>query len=108
MNLSVPDYVKFLQDELKGLRGGKAQLSQRTLELIHFGLPDYSFGWENGSIMNLRLATHTGESFLFNSHVELIPEKNLGILVVCNDGDSMGKGAVINLCREIRDSMMKN
>jgi CubicO group peptidase (beta-lactamase class C family) len=108
MNLSVVDYTKFLQDELKGLRGGKAQLSQRTLDLIHFGVLDYAFGWDNGSIENQRIASHTGESYLFSSYVELIPEKNIGILVVCNNGDSMGKGAVINLCRLIRDNLLKH
>ncbi len=107
MNLSVLDYTKFLQDELKGLRGGKSQLTKTTLELIHFGVPDYAFGWENGSIDNKRIASHTGESYLFSSHVELVPDKNIGILVVCNDGDSMGKGAVINLCRLIRDNLLR-
>ena len=106
MNLSVGDYTKFLQDELKGLRGGKAQLSDRTLELIHFGATDYAFGWNNGTINNQRVASHNGESYLFSSYVELIPEKNLGILVVCNNGDSMGRGAVINLCRIIRDNLL--
>jgi len=107
MNLSVVDYTKFLQDELKGLRGGKSQLTKSTLELIHFGVSDYAFGWENGSVANQRIAAHTGESYLFNAHVELIPEKNIGVLVVCNDGDSLGKGAVINLCRVIRDSLLR-
>ena len=106
VNISVPEYAKFLQDGLRGLRGGKANLSQRTLELIHFGIPDYAFGWENGVIGTLRIASHTGESFLFNSHVDLIPEKNIGILVVCNDGDSMGKGAVLNFARLLRDSLL--
>jgi len=108
VNINVPDYAKFLQDELKGLRGGKGNLTTRTLELIHFGLPDYSFGWENGAIGNQRIATHTGESFLFNAHVELIPERNIGIIVVCNDGDSMGKGAVINFCRLVRESLLNH
>jgi CubicO group peptidase (beta-lactamase class C family) len=106
MNLSVVDYTKFLQDELRGLRGGRSQVSKGTLELIHFGLPDYAFGWENGSIANQKIAYHTGESYLFNARVELIPEKNIGIIVVCNNGDSMGKGAVINLCRLIRDEFL--
>jgi CubicO group peptidase (beta-lactamase class C family) len=108
INLNINEYAKFLQDELKGMRGGQSQLSQRTLELIHFGIPDYSFGWENGSVSNQRIAMHTGESYLFNAHVELIPERNIGILVVCNSGDSMGKGAVLNLSRILRESMLNH
>jgi len=102
-NLNVMDYAKFLQDELRGLRGKKSYLTKTTLELIHFGEPNYSFGWQNTNLNGQRMALHTGESALFTAHAELIPEKNVGIIVLCNDGDSMGKGGVINLCRLIRD-----
>ena len=102
-NITIVDYAKFLQNELKGLRGGKAYLTQATLELIHFGNP-YPLGWENptGSV---KTAAHSGDSYLFNSYVILIPEKNIGVLAVCNDGDSIGKGAVIHLARLIADSL---
>jgi CubicO group peptidase (beta-lactamase class C family) len=105
-NISIVDYAKFLQNELKGLRGGKVFISQPTLELIHFGNP-YPLGWENPNGATVKTATHTGDSYLFNSYVELIPEKNIGILVVCNDGDSLGKGAVINLARLVAESLLK-
>jgi D-alanyl-D-alanine carboxypeptidase len=106
MNLNVGDYAKFLQDQLKGLRGKKSKLSQSTLEIIYFGLPDYSLGSENITINDERVILHTGESALFSGHVEMIPGKNIGIVVLCNDGDSMGKGAVINLARLIRSAYL--
>jgi D-alanyl-D-alanine carboxypeptidase len=106
-NISLVDYVKFLQQELKGLRGGKTGLTRQTLELIHFGENNSSgFGWQNANSDSIRIAMQTGESYLFSSHVELIPEKNIGIVVVCNDGDSMGKGAVINLSKSLRAAAM--
>jgi D-alanyl-D-alanine carboxypeptidase len=105
-NISILDYSKFLQNELKGLRGGKVFVSQTTLDLIHFGNP-YPLGWENPAGTTVKTATHTGDSYLFNSYVELIPEKNIGILVVCNDGDPLGKGAVINLARLVAESLLK-
>ncbi len=108
ISLSIGEYAKFLQDELRGLTGKKSQLKQATLALIHFGIPDYSLGWMNTSAGTFRVATHLGESYLFNSQAELLPEKNFGIVVVCNDGDSMGKGAVINLCRSIREAMLNH
>ena len=103
INISISDYVKFLQANLRGLRGGKTLLTKKTLDLIHFGMTDYSFGWDNGAIGVDRISSHTGQSFLFASYVELIPEKNLGVLVVCNYGESMGKAGVINLGRLLRD-----
>jgi D-alanyl-D-alanine carboxypeptidase len=107
INISITDYAKFLQQHLKGLRGQKTSLSKTTLELMHFGLPDYSLGWQNAVLGNDRISFHTGESHLFVSHVELIPEKNIGILVVGNNGESMGKGGVMNLCRLLRDHYMQ-
>ena len=107
INLTITDYAKFLQENLRGLRGEKASLTQRSFELMHFGIPDYSFGWQNASLGNARISFHTGDSHLFNTYVELVPEKNIGILVVGNNGDSMGKGGVLNLCRLLREYYMR-
>jgi CubicO group peptidase (beta-lactamase class C family) len=107
INITIGDYAKFLQQNLKGLRGENGLLPSRAVTLMHFGMPDYSFGWQNAAIGKNRISYHTGESHIFVSHVELIPEKNLGILVVGNNGESMGKGGVMNLCRLLRDYYMK-
>jgi D-alanyl-D-alanine carboxypeptidase len=107
LNLSITDYAKFLQENLRGLRGEKANLSQRSFELMHFGTPDYSFGWHNATLGDGRISYHTGDSHLFTSYVELVPEKNIGVLVVGNNGESMGRGGVMNLCRLLREQYMK-
>lgn len=107
ININLTDYARFLQEHLRGLRGEKAYLSKRTFDLMHFGLPDYSLGWQNASMGNDRVSYHTGESQLFMTYVELIPEKNIGILVVGNSGELAAKGGVLNLCRMLRDHYMK-
>ena len=75
LNITIADYAKFLQEQLHGLRGEKAGLNKKTFDLMHFGIPDYSLGWQNAVIGNDRISYHTGESQLFMAHVELIPEK---------------------------------
>lgn len=108
INISVRDYAKFLQEQLRGLRGQKAGLSKNNFELMHFGIPDYSLGWQNASLgKDGRISYHTGESNLFVTYVELVPEKNIGVLVVGNNGESMGKGGVMNLCRLLREHYMR-
>lgn len=107
INITIADYAKFLQQNLKGLRGQNGLLPARAIELIHFGTPDYSFGWHNAVIGKDRISFHTGDSHIFVSHVEIIPEKNIGVLVVGNNGESMGKGGVMNLCRLLREYYMK-
>ena len=107
INITIADYARFLQEHLRGLKGEKAGLTKRTFDLLHFGMPDYSLGWQNAAIGNDRISYHTGESQLFMTYVELIPEKNIGILVMGNNGESTGKGAALNLCRELRDYYMR-
>lgn len=107
INITIGDYAKFLQQNLKGLRGENGLLTARAVELIHFGTPDYSFGWQNAAIGKDRISFHTGESHIFISHVELVPGKNIGVLVVGNSGESGGKGGVLNLCRMLREYYMK-
>ena len=107
INITIGDYTKFLQEQLRGLRGQKAGLSKTMFDLMHFGIPDYSFGWQNAALGSSRISFHTGESHLFVSYVELVPEKNIGVLVVCNSGESMGKGGVLNLCRLLREHYMQ-
>ena len=107
VNISITDYARFLQEHLRGLRGEKAGLTKKTFDLLHYGIPDYSLGWQNAVIGSDRISFHTGESQLFMTHVELIPEKNIGILVVGNNGEVAGKGGVLNLCRLLRDYYMQ-
>jgi len=108
INLSIADYVKFLQENLRGLRGEKSLLSKNIATLLHYGVVDHAFGWDNGVIGENRISSHIGQSFLFSCYVELIPEKNLGVVVVCNNGDSAGRAGVLNLCRILRDFYLSN
>ncbi len=52
ININIADYVKFVQENMKGLSGKKALMNKKQYDMIHFGLPDYSFGWFNGAIDN--------------------------------------------------------
>ncbi len=99
INISMPDYIKFMQENLSGLNGKKAHLSQETFQYIHFGTIDYSMGWNNGSMNDQSFSFHEGISLLFACRAEILKEKHRGILVFCNSGDREGRGAVLDLTR---------
>lgn len=99
INLSLPDYIRFMQENLRGLTGRKTSLDQQTFEYMHFGVMDFSMGWNNGSLNDLSYSFHEGMSLLFDCRAEIIKEKNIGIIVMCNSGDRDGRGGVINLVR---------
>jgi len=99
INISLPDYIKFMQENLSGLNGRKAHLAKETFEYLHYGILDYSLGWYNGTLDDNSYSFHEGLSFLYNCRAVIIKEKNIGIIVMCNSGDNDGRGAVLNLTR---------
>lgn len=97
ISISIPDYIKYMQTNLRGLAGEKTKLSPEYYEFLYFGIPDYSMGWNNGSVNNQAFAFHEGLSLLFNCRTEILKEKNIGIIVMCNSGDKDGRGAVLDI-----------
>lgn len=102
-NITLADYCRFVQDELKGLRGQKAALAPRLYEIMHYIYPLYAFGWTNLEVNDTHISECDGTVGTFYSHVELLKEKNLAVIVLCNSGDHGGKGAAINLARLLRE-----
>jgi len=102
-NITLPDYCRFVQDELKGLLGHKALLPARQYELMHYSSPNYGLGWSNLEVNGTHISECDGTLGTFFSHVEILKEKNLAIVVLCNSGDNGGRGAVINLARLLRE-----
>jgi D-alanyl-D-alanine carboxypeptidase len=103
ISISISDYIKYMQENLQGLAGGKTKLSNGEFEFLYFGIPDYSMGWNNGSLNNQSFAFHEGLSLLFNCRTEILKEKNIGIIVMCNSGDRDGRGAVFDVTRLLEE-----
>ncbi|TAH04644.1 MAG: class C beta-lactamase-related serine hydrolase [Sphingobacteriales bacterium] len=106
-NVSIIDYAKFIQDHLKGLQAQKAKLPNRAYELMHYGYKDYAFGWTNLQVNNLHISESDGTVGSFYSHVAVIKEKNIAVIVMCNSGDNAAKGACLNLARLLRQVYIK-
>jgi D-alanyl-D-alanine carboxypeptidase len=103
ISISLPDYIKYIQMNLQSLAGEKSSISQAGSEFLYFGLSDYAMGWNNGSYNDQSFAFHEGLSLLFNCRTEILKEKNLGIIVMCNSGDKDGRGAVLDLTRLLEE-----
>jgi CubicO group peptidase (beta-lactamase class C family) len=99
VSISMPDYIKYMQMNMDGLAGDITQLPAKYFEFLYFGVPDYSMGWNNGSFNDQAFAFHEGYSLLFNCRTEILREKNIGIIVMCNAGDKDGRGAVLDITR---------
>jgi len=45
INVTLPDYIKFIQLQLKGLEGRSELLPREQFEFLHYGLPKFAVGW---------------------------------------------------------------
>jgi len=45
INVTLPDYIKFIQLQLRGLQGRSPLLPQAQFDFLHYGLPNFAVGW---------------------------------------------------------------
>ena len=102
INVSLPDYVKFIQLQLKGLKGESTLLSAQEFHFLHYGLPRVSLGWfwekdDEGNIWS----THTGNPGTFLTQVTLCKDKNIATLVFMNAQTPDSENAIEILTAEL-------
>lgn len=86
VNVSLTDYIKFIQLQLKGLKGQTKILSSQTFDKLLYGLPTFSFGWFNkfDAVTNHRIAFNEGNAGAFITQVQLIKETDKAFIVFTN------------------------
>jgi CubicO group peptidase (beta-lactamase class C family) len=103
ISINMPDYIKYMQLNLRGLSQTKPNVSKSDFEFLFFGFPDFAMGWNNGSYFGKSFAFHEGLSLLFNCRTEILKEKDRGIIVMCNSGDKDARGAVLDLTKLLEE-----
>jgi CubicO group peptidase (beta-lactamase class C family) len=84
INVSMPEYVRFIQNELKGVRSD----DQATLKRL-YSLPGFSFGWFNHiDERGHRIANNEGNAAFFTSRVEVDLDAGLAFIIFTNVGAS--------------------
>jgi hypothetical protein len=51
----------------------------------------------------MNIAYAPGRGGLFSSYIEIIKEKNIGIIVLCNSGTVDGRAGISNLAKILRN-----
>jgi CubicO group peptidase (beta-lactamase class C family) len=86
ITVSLPDYVKFIQLQLKGLRGYSTVLTEEEFNTLHYGLPVFAYGWkwfvdeENGQ----KYSYHIGNPGTFLTEVYICKELDISYLFFTN------------------------
>lgn len=100
INVSLPDYCKFTQMQLQGLLGKSKLLSAEDFNKMHYGLPEFSFGWESEIKENnqLRYSFHNGSPGTFLTKVYICPAINKAFILFANvQSEEADKGLMLLL-----------
>ncbi|MGC4059147.1 MAG: serine hydrolase domain-containing protein [Chitinophagaceae bacterium] len=85
INVSLPDYLKFIQEQLRGLNGKSAALSRETFRFLHFGKPQFALGWFHDTDETGASYSHnTGNPGSFLSKVYVFPERDRAFILFAN------------------------
>ncbi|WP_428230549.1 serine hydrolase domain-containing protein [Flavobacterium sp.] len=100
INVSLPDYCKFTQMQLQGLLGKSKILSAQDFDKMHYGLPEFSFGW-NSEIKEsnqLKYSFHNGNPGTFLTKVYLCKSINKAFILFANvQSEEADKGLILIL-----------
>lgn len=100
INVSLPDYCKFIQMQLKGLEGQSKILSAEEFQRMHYGLPEFSFGWnsEINEKSKLLYSFHNGNPGTFLTKVYLCKSINKAFIIFANvQAEEADKGLMLLL-----------
>lgn len=100
INISLPDYCKFVQMQLQGLKGKSKLFTAEEFNYMHFGLPEFSFGWNSGSDKSAQMqySFHNGNPGSFLTKVYLCKNIDKAFILFANvQSEDADKGMVLLL-----------
>ncbi len=85
INITLPDYAKFIQFQLKGLQGELSMLNKQEFEFLHYGASIFSIGWfwekdEKGRL----ISSSTGNPGTFLAKVYVFKNEDKAFIILSN------------------------
>jgi D-alanyl-D-alanine carboxypeptidase len=103
LSMPLPDYARLVQLHLQGLLGQDNYLKSSAYQTIHFGKPDYAYGWVVAGVASRGglISTHSGTTRTFFSYVALYPSQRIAFVVLTNAGGNRAKKACHEAVKEL-------
>jgi CubicO group peptidase (beta-lactamase class C family) len=98
-SVSVLDYLKYLQTNLKGLTGQDNYLKSATYDFIFNGAKEYSMGWGNDIVNGNHYYTHSGSAGNYYANAIIIKESGIVITLMANAGNGETKWGLLQIIR---------
>lgn len=104
INVSLPDYTKFIQMQLQGLLGKSKLFTAEEFNYMHYGLPIFSFGWQVYMDENrhLKYSYHKGNPGTFLSKIYICKGTNRAFIFFANVQSEDAENGLAILFDELR------
>ncbi len=103
ISMTLPNYIKFIQLNLKGLYGQQAFLQPATYQYLHFGTEKYSIGWGNGVKEGQKISQHNGSAGTFYVHTSINSTKGVAYIIAVNSATTEAQKAVSDLLKILKE-----
>jgi D-alanyl-D-alanine carboxypeptidase len=103
LNVSIINYIKFIQLFLKGYNKQNNFLLSKTYKYILTALPAYTFGWANKTINGKNYNYHSGSAATFGCFTKIERDNDLAVIVMENYAD----GGALNAIQLIADFLLQ-
>ncbi|GAB3516384.1 serine hydrolase domain-containing protein [Emticicia fontis] len=104
INVSMNDYLKFAQLQLKGLKGQTDVLPQQVFHQLLYGAPVFAFGWFNevDQATGHTIAYNEGNAGAFITQVHIIKEADRAYMVFTNAASSTTAEGIQILMKQLK------
>ena len=102
ISMTLPDYAKFIQYNLKGLQGQDNVLKSTTYEYLHYGLTDYSIGWGNVNKSDKQFSEHSGSAGTFFCYTLLDKKRKLAYIIIANSATRQAQQGIFKLLDKLK------
>lgn len=103
LNITLPDYIKFIQLNLRGLNGEDNYLKSSTYWFIHNGIENYSLGWFNIHEGENAFSTHVGTAGSYYTMAQIDRIKNKAYIIFTNSFSPSTQEGVRLLMRKLKE-----
>ena len=100
--MTLPDYAKFIQYNLKGLQGEDNVLKSTTYEYLHYGLTDYSIGWGNVNKSDKQFSEHSGSAGTFFCYTLIDKKRKLAYIIIANSATRQAQQGIFKLLDRLK------
>ncbi len=108
VNMSMHNYIKFLQDNLRGCAKSGGILSDESYRLMHSG-DEYGLGWGIvDSPRHGRISTHSGSAGTFFCKAILLKDFDLGVLIFANSFSGKSEAQLAPLQADVLEMFVRN